>query len=208
MNFEDLTVGSEHLHDALLAVLDDLDPYPGKRHSIAMVACSVAFEHACGVRRLLASCPTSATALLRVQFETLVRANWLLYGASVLDVEKLASPINHESESAANKLPMAAEMIKVIEKRGPPEVSRLLTQFKLLSSGAMNSFVHSGIHPLQRHSEGFSQQLLDQILRSSNGLNIMNGMLAAILSGNVAAVHNIKHIHKGYLSVLPPLDPI
>ena len=65
---------------------------------------------------------------------------------------------------------MLSEMIDKIEQYAPAEVAKMLVQFKSLSAGPMNSFVHGGIHPLRRRAEGFPLQLLDQIVRGSNGL--------------------------------------
>ncbi len=61
--------------------------------------CSVAFEHAESTKILIASGNfTSATGLVRLQFEALVRAMWLLYAASDASVSKLMCELTHESE--------------------------------------------------------------------------------------------------------------
>jgi len=51
--------------------------------------CSVAFEHAESVKVLIASGNfTSALGLVRLQYEALVRAMWLLYSASDIAVSR------------------------------------------------------------------------------------------------------------------------
>jgi hypothetical protein len=197
---------SDLLHDALIAVSDGAIPYPGQRFNVAMDACEIAFEHAKGLQSLIgAGLPISASALLRVQFEALTRAMWLLYAAGDDDVEKFLVPLNEPTQKAANKLPMAADMLKALEKHGPAVALRPLLKFKDMSAGPMNSFVHSGVHPIQRQRAGFSPQLLGQIVQSSNGLNTMCGMLTAVLTGDASLVVRVKALQVRFLEVLPPL---
>lgn len=196
---------SRRLHEALLDALNGAAPYPGERFAIAMDAAEIALEHADGVLSLAtAELAPSAAALLRVQFEALTRAMWLLYAATDADMETLRAPLSVETQSAAKKLPMLVEMLKVLEKVAPPTAIRPLLQFKELSVGPMNSFVHSGVHPLQRRRQAFPLQLLDQVVRSSNGLNTMCGMLIAILSGDRTRVERMADIQRRFEDVLPP----
>ena len=161
MALEQMMKRSDELYLAIIDLLNDVPVYPGERSEAAMVACGIAFEHALGLRVLLeSSCPTSAVSMLRLQFEALTRAMWLLYAASDLAVEKLSAPLTLETEKIANKLPMVSEMVEMIVKKAPPEASRMLVQFRDVSGRAMNSFVHSGIHPLHRHREGYPLQLI------------------------------------------------
>lgn len=83
---------------------------------------------------------------------------------------------------AAAKLPMAAEMLKTIEQHGPPDAVRPLLQFRTIAAGPMNSFVHSGAHPFQRHREGFPAVLLEQVVRSSNGITTICAMVHKLLT--------------------------
>jgi hypothetical protein len=206
MTPERLIAESERLHDALIEIHERAFPYPGQRFELAMDACGIAFEHASGVRNLIAAgLPTSATALLRVQFEAVTRAMWLLYAAKDAEVEKLLGPLNEATQKAASKLPMVTDMLKALEEYGPPTAIRPLAQFKNMSANAMNSFVHSGIHPLQRHREQFPALLLEQIVKSSNGLNTICGTLAAVLTGDTSVIGSIKKIQALYLEVLPSI---
>lgn len=203
----ELLAESDFLHEALVAVFDSAIPYPGQRFAIAMNACGIAFEHAGAVRSLIsAGLCVSATALLRVQFEAVTRAMWLLYAASEEDVKKLLGPLDEDTQKAANKLPMAAEMLKALERHAPATAVGPLLTFKMVSAGPMNSFIHSGIHPLQRHRDGFPALLRDQLVRSSNGLNTICGMVTAVLTGNPAITAHVREIQARYLKVLPSLE--
>lgn len=206
MALEQMMKRSDELYVAIIDLLNDVPVYPGERSEAAMVACGIAFEHALGLRVLLeSSCPTSAVSMLRLQFEALTRAMWLLYAASDLAVEKLSAPLTLETEKVANKLPMVSEMVEMIVKKAPPEASRMLVQFRDVSWGAMNSFVHSGIHPLRRHREGYPLQLILQIMQNSNGLITMTGMLAAILTGDERCTKPMRKIQMDFIDCLPPL---
>ena len=197
---------SEELHFAIIDLLDDAPVYPGARNEVAMAACGVAFEHAKGLRILFgAICLTSAVSMQRMQFEALTRAMWLLYAASDLEVEKLTAPLTLESERMANKLPMVRDMVEMIVRKAPPAASQMLVQFKDMSWSAMNSFVHSGIHPLRRHTEGYPLHLILQILRNSNGLNTMTGMLAAILTGDERYIKPMRAVQRDFTDCLPVL---
>jgi len=75
----ELLAKSNLLHYELVAIYDSAVPYPGRRFSLAMDAGRIAFEHASGTQSLIAAGRhISATALLRVQFDALTRAMWLV----------------------------------------------------------------------------------------------------------------------------------
>lgn len=87
MTIKILLEESDRLNDAIASIFDQALPYPGRRFDVAMVACGVSLEHACGVRILIENgYYTSAIPLLRVQYESVVRAVWLLYGATDAEV--------------------------------------------------------------------------------------------------------------------------
>ncbi|MCO1337211.1 hypothetical protein MO867_23100, partial [Microbulbifer sp. OS29] len=69
------------------------------------VMCSIAFEHAESAKMLIsAGNLTSATGLVRLQYEALVRAMWLRYAASDIAVSKLTSELTRETATRANNL--------------------------------------------------------------------------------------------------------
>ena len=67
------------------------------RLTACRILCSVALEHAESAKILIVSGNfTSAVGLLRLQYEALVRAVWLLYAASDSAVGKLAAELTSE----------------------------------------------------------------------------------------------------------------
>ena len=209
MTLEEMLTRSADLQDEILRLLEDVPTHPGERFEASMVACGVALEHAQALRILLEhGSPTTAMSALRLQFEALTRAMWMLYAASDLAIQKLMAPLTEETARVANKLPQVGEMIEAIVKKAPIGVSSMLIQFKDISWSAMNSYVHTGIHPLRRHLEGYPAQLVLQVLRNSNGLMTMTGMLAAILTGNDCCINPMRVIQTKFKDCLPPLNPL
>lgn len=168
--------------------------------------CSVAFEHAESVKMLIASVNcTSAIGLLRLQYEATVRAVWLLYAASDPSVSKLMSELTHDSAKKADNLPSLTEMIKNLEGKAPKEAMDPILEFKEYSWKPLNSYVHGGIHAVHRHSRGYPIHLLCQVLKASNGLSVMGGMLLVVLSGDQTQSQRIMEINEEFLDCLPEL---
>lgn len=198
---------SDELTEAVLSLLEEAEFDGSERGQACFGMCNVSLEHALGLRVLLANgVPTSAIGLMRLQFEALTRAMWLLWAASDIAVSKLQAPLTTEAEKAANKLPMVSEMLEQISKKAPAGASQMLAHFKEVSWSAMNSFVHGGIHPLRRHMEGYPIQLLRQILQNSNGLTTMTGMVLAILTGDASITKPMSQIQPRFKDCLPPLQ--
>lgn len=100
--------------------------------------------------------------VLEVVHEALTRAVWLMYAATDVQVERLTAPLSLQTEASAKNLPMFSKMLEEVAQKAPPQASRMLSHFKEVNWHAMNSYVHSGIHPLRRHAEGYPPQLIHQ----------------------------------------------
>jgi hypothetical protein len=195
---------SDALHIEILDILVGAAPFSGIRHEVAMVACGMALEHALSLRLLIRTdCYTSALAMLRLQYEALTRAVWLLYAATDEQVETLAAPLTLETERQAKKLPMFSQLLNEIVERAPPQAALTLTNFKDVNYHAMNSFVHSGIHPLRRHSEGYPPDLIQGVIRNSNGLNVVTLQTGVILTGDLRFSGAVSAIQKKHHQILP-----
>jgi hypothetical protein len=146
--------------------------------------CSVSLEHAESFKILLASRNfTSAIGLLRLQFECLVRGMWILYSASESDLGKLTAGLNEESQKRANNLPMLSEMIKQLETKAPKNTLDPILEFKEYSWKPLSSYIHGGLHAIDRHSKGYPLPILEQALKASNGVNGLVAVFGSILTG-------------------------
>ncbi|MCP8687770.1 DUF6988 family protein [Marinobacterium sedimentorum] len=172
------------------------------------VMCSIAFEHAESAKMLIsAGNLTSATGLVRLQYEALVRAMWLRYAASDIAVSKLTSELTRETATRANNLPMLSEMLEKMQGKAPEEAVNMLLEFKEYSWKPLSSFIHGGIHAIHRHSKGYPIPLLEQMLRISNGVSVMVGMLLVILHGGGAQRGKIPKIQGEFSDCLPETKP-
>ena len=208
-DLEEILRRSDALEAAVVELLgpDSYQTYDESRRVLAsFAACSVSLEHAQGLRLLVREgLPTSGISLMRLQHEALTRSVWLLYAASDEAIERLLAPLTSAAEKVANKLPMLTEMLGAIAGKAPHGATQMLSQFKEVHAPALNSFVHGGIHPLQRHADGYPLPLLIQIIQSSNGLLTMSGMMLAILSGNPSTAKRMRGIQQAFADCLPEL---
>ena len=172
------------------------------RTRISKIMCSVSFEHAESFKILLASRNfTSAIGMLRLQFESLVRGVWVLYAASEIELGTLTAELNNENAKRANNLPMLSEMISKLESKAPENAVNPILEFKEYSWKPLNSYVHGGLHAIDRHSKGYPVQILKQALKASNGVNGIVGMFAAVLTGNQLLVKEVSRSYEEYSDI-------
>jgi Family of unknown function (DUF6988) len=195
---------SAELESKLLELLA-LAPFDdSERIAASRIICSIAFEHAESAKILIsAGNLTSATGLVRLQYEALARAMWLLYAAPDTEVSKLTSELTQESAHRANRLPMLSEMLEKLQGKAPQESLNMLLEFKEYSWKPLSSFIHGGIHAIHRHSKGYPLPLLEQMVRISNGVSVMVGMLLVILHGGGEQRGKMPRIQSEFADCLP-----
>lgn len=169
---------------------------------------SLGFEHAQSLKHLVAAglC-TSAAALLRIQYESLVRALWVLYVATDSQAELMLAELNHATAKQASKIPMLSQMLEAIEEKAPHAPVAQLKEFKHYSWRPLSSFVHGGIHAVSRHGQGFPLQLILMKVRQSNGLLGIAGNLLLIIAGVPPEAGVMEGIYAEFQDCFPPLDP-
>ena len=166
--------------------------------------CGITFEHAESAKMLTNSGNyTSSIALVRLQYEALVRAMWVFYSASDIAVSKLICELTQESASKANKLPMLSEMLEKLEGKAPQMALDMLNEFKEYSWKPLCSFIHSGIYAVSHQNKGYPKHLLHQLVKISNGVSIMVGMLLVILANDINQRGKIPALQKQFENCLP-----
>ena len=169
---------------------------------------SLGFEHAQSVKHLVAAgLYTSAAALLRVQYESLVRALWALYVATDSQAELMLAELTEETAKQASKIPMLSQMLEAIEEKAPHAPVAHLKEFKHYSWRPLSSFVHGGIHAVNRHGKGFPLELVLMEIRHSNGLLGIAGNLLLILAGVPPEAGKMAGIYAEFKDCFPPADP-
>ena len=189
-----------------LADVVDLPPFEGSNRILLSRTLAISSLHfAASVRHLCDSrLALGSAAVLRSQFEALIRAVWTLHCASDLQVEKLSSHLSTESQQATKNIPQTAQMLGAIED--VPQLANLLIslrEFKDSSWLPLNSFVHSGIHAVHWTRFEPPQALLEQMFRSSNGLAVLAFQHLGILTGKPGLQGEIISVCAQYSSCLP-----
>ncbi|MBE8167547.1 MAG: hypothetical protein HAW66_04170 [Shewanella sp.] len=147
---------------------------------------------------------TSAVGILRMQFEAIVRAHWSYFAASDLAIEKMLSELTTENENGSYKIRMLGEMLSKMEAKAPPNALAPLLEFRDYSWKPLSSYVHGGTHAINRHSKGYPVQLLEQVLRNSNGLNGLTAYFWAQLSGYPHLPKEVFGLFSKFKDCLPP----
>lgn len=142
-SFEGAIIGCFPESGAILAISNT-------QSKLVASACDLCVEHARTLRAAFAvGSPNSGSALLRLQYEALLRAAWLMFAATPPQIDRLAKALDLEAEQAAKNLPGYLEMLNAIGKVAPTGLAAPLAEFNQYSRHALNSFVHSGIHALR-----------------------------------------------------------
>ena len=197
---------SSELENILLKLIQLRPHGDSNRGEASRIMCSVAFEHAESLKVLIATGNlTSAIGLLRLQYEACTRAMWLFYAASDIAVSKLMADLTQENAKRSHRLPMLSEMLKKLKGKAPKVALNQLIEFKDYHWKPLSSYIHGGIHVVQRHSKGYPVPLLSQLVKSSNGVSIMVGMLLIIIANDVTNSGTIPKIQREYLDCLPDI---
>lgn len=207
MNFDQLFERS----DALAANVVQVVALPlysdSERMRVSDLLCSLAMEHAHSARVLLnGNLLPSALVIHRAQFEAVLRSTWALYAATDAQVAKLSVELSVDSELAAKNLPSTSAMMDELAKKAPPEPFEALSEFKNHNWHALNSYAHAGIHPVQRHQQGYPPPLIYNVLLNVNGLMVFAAMQAAILTGVPHLQRQVLAVAERYSDVLRHKD--
>jgi len=210
-NFEQLLVHAEEFECALAACFPDTRAFLAQvntKNDLCATACVLSVEHASMLRiAFRESAPSSGSALLRLQYEALLRAAWILYAANANQLEKLSSNLSLDSEQAAKNAPGYLDMLVAVRKHAPAGLAEPLHEFSQYSRHALNSFVHGGIHPLRRTQEGFPVQLAARVVKMSNGLLYIAYRMLAVLTGSQRRLDQVNHVCIEFKECLPMPEP-
>jgi hypothetical protein len=138
-----------------------------------------------------------------LQYEAFVRALWVFYSATDIAVSKLMTELNAENARKSQKLPMLSVMLKKLEGQAPQIVLDQLLEFKEYSWKPLSSYIHGGIHAIQRHSKGYPEHLLIQTVKASNGVSLMAAMFLIILDNDISKKELMPMIQREFRDCLP-----
>lgn len=145
----------------------------GPRLDLVEQCINISFEHGIGVNTLLTlDMPIQAMVLSRAQFESAIRAYWLLFCASNIQISKLSFRYTFEEQFVKDTCLSLSEMLEMLHKADIPAkpVINMFVEFKKYHLNQLNSFVHTGKHSFTRDKIGFDENLVMTQMRQSNNL--------------------------------------
>jgi hypothetical protein len=203
-----LVIKSHALMRELASLLATCEPPNHPRPIIASAVARVGLEHGTSIIGLASfNAVTSMVALLRVQYECVIRALWITYAAGDGWVDRVAETVARRSLQEPNNTPAMGEMLDKLDLKAPPEVSRMARQLKDGAWSALNSYIHSGMQPLMQNLHGYPPMYREQTVLNANGLSTMAAMTIAVCAMDPDTARGIREIQLESLDVLPPLAP-
>lgn len=166
----------------------------------------LSLELAAGTLRLTQEGNVSAAlALIRPQFECLVRGMWLTYIADDGWIQTLSEPLTVETAKLGNKAPMLKEMLDGLGTRTEPPLRftvRQLQEFHELGKVVLNSFTHGGMVPLARVGTGYPEWLVLNAVQNSNGVVALATQLLTVLTGVETNMVPVRQLYEDFQDVL------
>jgi hypothetical protein len=183
----------------------------GPRLDLVEQCIYISFEHGIGVNTLLTlDMPVQAMVLLRSQFESAVRAYWLLFCASNFQISKLSFGYTFEEQFDKDTCPSLSKMLEMLQKADLPAkpVINMFVEFKKYHLNQLNSFVHTGKHSFTRDVMGFDVNLVLTLIRQSNNLITASAqiMLAHTVPDKQKFIHFLIEKYRDCFFMLEDLD--
>ena len=194
------------LHEALQTHFANAEVHDSSRSRLAVPTSQIAIEHGTSICMLVgAGNISSASILLRTQFEAVVRAIWLCFVAKADWMSRYWTAVRANPMKDPNFSPGMDEMLKAIAQRAPPTIAPQLSALKQAAWGPLNSFVHSGIHPVVLQHAGYPLDAALGNVRNANGLTIMAYGVIASLTDDRQLISGLTAIQRTHLDCCPPL---
>jgi hypothetical protein len=181
-------------------------PYKSRNNKdqITQICCDLSFQHARSLRVLYdLELDGTATAILRMQFEAVVRLMWLHFYATDNFIESYAGSI--DVDKPPRDFPSVTDMIDEIKKSGVRGPGEMLEEFKVVAWKGMNNHIHNGYLALSRHVNSYPEELVIQVISNSNALNLMTAMVLARINQSHADVSFVKSLQLSYQDITPSL---
>jgi hypothetical protein len=193
------------LHGALASAVESVQPRDDGRELVAQLTARIALEHGVAMTVLAeVAALSSKIALLRVQYEALVRALWIYFSADDSYIENIILALDQPFEKDPD-LPPISSMLSAISADAPRAVGPMLQQLKGGAWRPMNSFIHTGVMPIKIALSDPQSTAIDNTLRNSNGLSLTAAMLIAYSSGDPNLTRKIRELQMEFLDCQPPL---
>lgn len=173
------------------------------RKVVTMAFCKAALEHAVSQRVLIGlGHHSTALALIRMHYETTIRAAWVQFGAKDDWLRSFTEPVPAGSFTEPTMGPPIPSMLDTIEANAPDVAREGRVLYETVK--VMHSFVHGGAHLVVHALRGYPPDKLIDVLRNRNLLCLMLCNVIVVTAGRRelhGAVGRLLHMH---LDVMPP----
>lgn len=177
---------------------------------VALASAGLSMEHGNSLLALMArGNPNTATAILRMQFESMLRGAWSIYASTDKEIEALERELTIEADTDARQVGTYGKMLKALREEGSAAPRGLVDQLcrvdEVLRHG-LNSFIHGGFQPLKHQNDGFPPHLVLQVIETSNAISTMTAALFAVLiDDDGERLARLNALLVGFRDVLPEM---
>jgi hypothetical protein len=194
---------SEMFDDDVFALLEKCWNLSSQRQVICLAFCKAAVEHAASQRVLIAvGLHGTALSLIRLHFEAVVRAAWVLHGAKDEWLVKFSTPVPvgvFDEPQRGPPIPAMLDAIKLNAPQAANELSRLNETMKV-----MHSFVHGGAHLVVHALRGYPPENLISVLQNRNFISLMLTNVMVIASHQPHLTGIVRQLGEAHASCMPP----
>ena len=186
--------------------LQHLGAIPELKFQIAFQSGILSFEHGLSSLKLISDGFTaSGFALMRPQYESLIRGFWLMYADTEVWINKLSTAGNiGPNEIKKLETPLIGEMLKALGSSDAPQhILSQLNDFRSINNSAFNSFTHSGLASLVGNGVGYEPKVIYDSLRNCNAVAAINMQMLSILTGHEEAMEPVRKMHHHFEDCLP-----
>lgn len=174
-----------------------------RRQTVCMAFCRAALEHATSQRALIGvENNGTALALVRLHFEAVVRAIWVLQGAKDEWLEEFTSPVAPGDLNEPQLGPPIPSMLDAIALK-IPDVERELRRL-YATAKVMHSFVHGGAHMVAHALRGYPPDKLVDVLRNRNLLTLMLCNVMVVASNKRELQGVVGRLSTAHAGCMPP----
>ncbi|MCZ8254513.1 MAG: hypothetical protein O9327_02375 [Polaromonas sp.] len=196
---------TESMLTAMQDAMGDLQVNPQDlRATVTFDALLITMQHGDAIRILIsADLGPSAIGVLRMQYESLLRAVWALFAASESSLAKLAAPLTPGTLKAAKNMGMPQDLLEAVEASpAPADIKRNLREFRTSSWDVLNSSIHAGLHALRRSEGALPQELLTTLIMA-NALTYTTIALMTIVGGQANRQRELNVIAVSFPDCMP-----
>lgn len=189
-----------------IELLHQLEPRPELNFRMAFQFGLLSFEHGLASLKLIENGHySSGFALMRPQYESLVRAMWIMFANIDTWMNKLSAAKKVGPEELKKlETPNISDMLKALkESKAPAHIIAQIESYREVNNAAFNSFTHSGLIALFNNHAGFEPKLMYDAIRNCNGVASINFQMLSILTGYAEAMEGVRQLPLNFIDCLP-----